>query len=150
MPAPLSCCHRPSFLILCILPRPKFHLGLGDLCFNHHCEKEPAGGVSTRTPKTRTICLGRWTLSLPNRTTVPDSLPIPRYPVLGFLSSFHRILCCNQGQVHITQTFPVARLCPVATVTHETIVIVEEEAARNQSLLPREKDQDHLNQGKIN
>lgn len=68
------------------------------------------------------------------------------------LTSVHRILCCVQSQAYYTQISPIARLCPVATVTHETIVIVEEEteeAARNLSLPPRERGQDHPSKGKM-
>ena len=80
-------------------------------------------------------------------------------------SSFHRILCCDQGQAYfcpphsllcakpdlLHTNLSIARLCPVATVTHEMTVIVEEEteeAARNLSLPPREKGQGHPSKGK--
>ena len=90
---------------------------------------------------------------LPNSTTC-YSLCNFSEPInfIDFLSSFRRILCCDQGQAYFTKTSPIARLCPVATVTHETIVIVEEEteeAARNLSLQPREKDQDHPSKDKM-
>ena len=94
---------------------------------------------------------GRWTL-LPNKNNAFwVSLATLRNPFLGLLSSLHPIICCEQGQAHFTQISPVVRLCPVATVTHGTIVIVEEEieAARNQLLSPREKDQDHPSKGKM-
>ena len=79
------------------------------------------------------------------------SLASLRNHFLDLLSSLHRILCCDQGQAYFTQLSLVVRLCPVAIVIHETIVIVEEEieeAARTLPLSP-EEDQDNPNRGKM-
>lgn len=105
-----------------------------------------------RTPKDQDNHPGRRTL-LPNKhNAFWVSLASLRNHFLNLLSSLHRSPCCEQGQARFAKLFLVVRTCPVANVTHGTIVIVEEEieeAARNLPLSPRGKDQDHPSKDKM-
>lgn len=91
---------------------------------------------------------GRW-ISLPNRNSLANFRN--HFSCISFLYSI-AFSAVSQARLTSHQISPGARLCPVAIVTHETTVIAEEEteeAGRNLSLPPKEKDQDHPSKGKM-